>query len=447
MVYREVSVIEVREALRAWLAGKSERAVARQAGVDRKTGRRYVTAAVAAGLLRDGGEGQLTDELIGQVVSVVRPVRPDGHGQGWAELEARREQIVKWVEGDVPVVKIGILLARQGVMVAERTLHRFAAERCGGGKVTTPVDDGPPGGELQIDFGDLGLIPAGDGRRRKLRALVFTACFSRYMFVYLTFSMTLEEVIAGCEEAWQFFSGVFRVVVPDNMSPVVAKADAVNPRLTREWLEYAQARGFATDPARVRHPRDKPRVEAGVKFVQGNFFAGESFLDLADARSKMAGWLGTANTRVHGTTRQVPAVVFTAREAPCLLPAPANRYQVPYWAQVKVHVDYHLLTEPAKMFPQVTHCFADRCAMVAVRDRGRGCDTGPGRAGRARCGIAAGDWQRAGAVPAHRPGRGRGDGGVGVVRGSAGRRPVCSHAAVVRHGPAAVVPVPVDGRS
>jgi hypothetical protein len=177
MVYREVSVIEVREALRAWLAGKSERAVARQAGVDRKTGKRYVAAAVAAGLLRDGGEGQLTDELIGQVVSVVRPVRPDGHGRGWAELEARREQIVKWVEGDVPVVKIGILLARQGVVVAERTLHRFAAERCGGGKVTTPVDDGPPGGELQIDFGDLGLIPAGDGRRRKLRALVFTACF------------------------------------------------------------------------------------------------------------------------------------------------------------------------------------------------------------------------------------------------------------------------------
>ena len=343
MVYREVSVIEIREALRAWLAGKSERAVAVQAGVDRKTSKRYVMAAVAAGLSRDGGEGQLTDELIGQVVSVVRPVRPDGHGQGWAELEARREQIAKWVTGGVPVVKIGILLARQGVVVAERTLHRFAAERCGAaGRVTTPVDDGPPGGELQIDFGDLGLIPAGDGRRRKLRALVFTACFSRYMFVYLTFSMTLEEVIAGCEDAWQFFSGVFRVVVPDNMSPVVASADAVNPRLTREWLEYSQVRGFATDPARVRHPRDKPRVEAGVKFVQGNFFAGESFLDLADARSKMAAWLGVANARVHGTTRQVPAVIFAAQEAPCLLPAPAGRYQVPYWAQVKVHVDYHI---------------------------------------------------------------------------------------------------------
>src|SRR6266516_4772613 len=154
MVFREVSVIEIREALRAWLAGKSERAVAAQAGVDRKTGKRYVTAAVAAGLSHGGGEEQLTDELIGQVVSVVRPVRPDGHGQGWAELEARREQIAKWAESGVPVVKIGILLARRGVVVAERTLHRFAAERCGAGgsKVTTPVDDGPPGGEALCGF-------------------------------------------------------------------------------------------------------------------------------------------------------------------------------------------------------------------------------------------------------------------------------------------------------
>ena len=163
MVFREVSVIEIREALRAWLAGKSERAVAAQAGVDRKTSRRYVRAAVAAGLSREGGEGQLTDELIGQVVSVVRPVRPDGHGQGWAQLEARQEEITAWVKAEVPVVKIGILLGRQGVVVAERTLHRFAAERCGAGgsQVTTPVDDGPPGGELQVDFGYLGLIPAG----------------------------------------------------------------------------------------------------------------------------------------------------------------------------------------------------------------------------------------------------------------------------------------------
>ena len=162
----------------------------------------------------------------------------------------------------MPVVKIGILLARQGVVVAERTLHRFAAERCGagGGKVTTPVDDGPPGSELPVDFGDLGLIPAGEGRRRKLRALVFTACFSRYMFVYLTFSMTLEEVIAGCENAWAFFSGVFRVVVPDCVPRQIIRQQ-VGRRAADGAQRLVHAPGQRAQllvPRRDHHPEPRP---------------------------------------------------------------------------------------------------------------------------------------------------------------------------------------------
>jgi hypothetical protein len=49
--------------------------------VDRKTARRYVEAAVAAGLVRDGGEEQLTHELLGAVVAAVRPARVGGHGR------------------------------------------------------------------------------------------------------------------------------------------------------------------------------------------------------------------------------------------------------------------------------------------------------------------------------------------------------------------------------
>ena len=49
MAFREVSVVEVREVLRAWLSGVGLRTVAEQAGVDRKTARRYVQAAEEAG--------------------------------------------------------------------------------------------------------------------------------------------------------------------------------------------------------------------------------------------------------------------------------------------------------------------------------------------------------------------------------------------------------------
>jgi len=91
-------VTEIREVLRWWLAGAGLRKVAARAGVDRKAARRYVEAAVAAGLARDGGPGQLTDELVGQVAQVVRPVRPGGHGLGWEQLEACRAEIEGQVE-------------------------------------------------------------------------------------------------------------------------------------------------------------------------------------------------------------------------------------------------------------------------------------------------------------------------------------------------------------
>jgi hypothetical protein len=148
MVFREVSVIEIREVLRSWLAGAGLRTVAAQAGVDRKTARRYVEAAVAAGLARDGGTGQLTDELVGQVAEAVRPVRPGGHGQAWDRLEACHTQVQVWVKQGLTVVKIGVLLERQGIAVPYRTLHRFCAERCGYGRAaatTVRVADGEPG--------------------------------------------------------------------------------------------------------------------------------------------------------------------------------------------------------------------------------------------------------------------------------------------------------------
>src|SRR3954466_8979028 len=97
MAFREVSVVQVREALRRWLRGDGERPIATGIGVDRKTARRYIAAAVELGVDRGGGEEQLTDELIGQVVERVRPHRPDGHGDAWRTLLGEEERIKEWV--------------------------------------------------------------------------------------------------------------------------------------------------------------------------------------------------------------------------------------------------------------------------------------------------------------------------------------------------------------
>ena len=259
-----------------------------------------------------------------------------------------------------------------------RTLARFAAAECGfssaRSRVTVPVTDGEPGREVQVDFGYLGMIRDGD-KRRKLHALVFTAVFSRYCFVYLTFSQTTAAVIAGCEAAWAFFGGMFPVLIPDNLSPVVSKADRIDPQWNREWLEYMQARGLACDPARVRSPQDKGRVESGVKFAQRSFFAGEDFSGIGQAQPTAVTWCRQrAGMRVHGTTRQRPAEVFAEAEAPRLLPVPDEPYRVPAWGEAKVQRDFHVRAQNA--FYSVPHG-SDRAAGIGAGRRDAGEDLPP----------------------------------------------------------------------
>ena len=378
MAFREVSVTEIREVLRLWLRGEGLRSIAQLVAADRKTVRRYVEAAQAAGLSRDGGEDQLTDALLGAVVEAVRPARPRGRGAAWERCEAERDRIKAWLDADVPVVKVGDLLARRGVVVPERTLHRFCADELGHGnaKTTVRVADGAPGGEVQVDFGRVGYLVDAQGRRRLVRALIFTAVCSRHMFVWLCHRETLADVIAGCEAAWAFFGGVFRVMIPDNLSPVVAKADATAPRFTDAFVEYAQARGFVIDPARVRHPKDKPRVERTVQYVRGSFFAGEEFCDLAEAQRHADRWcLEVAGMRIHGTIQARPLEVFRAEEQALLLPAPAAPYDLPIYRRAKVHPDHHievaraLYSVPGALIGRHVQVRAD-AALVRISHRG-----------------------------------------------------------------------------
>ena len=247
-------MVQVKEVLRIWLRGQGERPAARSAGVDRKTARRYITAGIEAGLERNGDESQLSEALIGQVCQAVCPVRPDGHGQAWQALLGEEDRIKAWVADGLTVTKAHVLLARRGIDVPYRTMARFAVDRCGAGRpaLTVRVADPEPGMELQVDFGRMGLIRCGE-HRRVCHALIFTACWSRHCFIWLCFSQTTAETITGFESAWGYFGGVFAVVIPDNMSSVVTKADDIAPRINDTFLEYAQSRGFEIDPARVRH--------------------------------------------------------------------------------------------------------------------------------------------------------------------------------------------------
>jgi len=75
------------------------------------------------------------------------------------------------------------------------------------------------------------------------------------MFVWLSFRQTHAAVIEGCEAAWAFFGGIFKVLIPDNRTPVVTNADPVNPTFTVGWLDTLRPAASAQTRRGCAHRR------------------------------------------------------------------------------------------------------------------------------------------------------------------------------------------------
>lgn len=347
MSYRELTMIDVKELLRRWAAGHSNRKIALATGADRATVARYVTVATEMALPRDR---ELDEAEIHEVAQRVQArALPDTSAE-WSAVAAHRERIEEWLGRKRPLRlrKVHTLLVREhGITASYDTLRRFAMREFGWRKKapTIRLDDPPAGQEAQVDFGKMGpMFDPVAGRVRMLWALIITLSFSRYQFVWPTFAQTTEAVCEGLDRAWRFFPGMTATILPDNTKAMIKDPDALSPTLVAAFLDYVQARGIFVDPARVRSPKDKPRVENQVPYVRENWFDGETFADLDDARRSAEQWcLETAGKRIHGTTCQVPREVFETIEQATMLPAPTEPFDVPLWVDdAKVHPDHHI---------------------------------------------------------------------------------------------------------
>jgi transposase len=361
MAYRELKRMEIQEVVRRWQAGEPVRAIARGTGLARATVKKYLRAAQRLGLRANGPpptDAQLVRLVqLGTVVAgPTERARPAA-----ARLEPAREQIERWVRDEhLLLTRVQELLGQQGVPVSYSTLERFVW-RLGlrrAPRSTVRMAPTPPGELAEMDFEKLGmLLNPLTGKRQVVWGLSVVLVYSRHSFLWPLVQQTVEATIEGLEAAWRFFGALPQRLILDNFPAGVAGTDPLNPRPTRAFLEYSQARGLLLDPARIRHPRDKPHVERGVSYARERFWKGGTFADLADARAQAARWcLEVAGQRVHGTTRRLPLVVFQDEERAQLRPYDGVPYDVPLWREVTVHPDHHVSFQYALYSAPSTTC-------------------------------------------------------------------------------------------
>jgi transposase len=217
--------------------------------------------------------------------------------------------------------------------------------------VAIPVETAP-GEVAQVDFVYAGKrYDPERGVLRKTWLFVMVLGHSRHMYCELVFDQKIETWIWLHVQAFEYFGGVPKVVVPDNLKAAVIRAafgvDA-EPVLNRTYRELARHYGFQIDPTPPRAPQKKGKVERGGRYVKGNFLKTLESVDIAKDREALRRWLEViAAKRHHGTTGRPPIEVFEQVERAALIPLPLARYQLVVWKKARLHRDSHVQIDGA----------------------------------------------------------------------------------------------------
>jgi len=331
--------MDIREMLRCLQKGQSDRAVARAVGVDRKTVSKYRSWAREQEIL----EGPLPSlsqlqRLLEETLETPPPP------QNASTVEPYRQMVLKMRRDGVEIAAIHQRLKERGYEGSYSSVYRFVrALEPPEPDVTVRVET-PPGEEAQVDFGCAGTtIDPQTGQPRKTWVFVMTLSWSRHQYVEFVFDQKVETWLRLHRNAFAFFGGVPRRIVPDNLKAAIIRACWNEPEAQQAYRECAEHYDFLIAPCRPRMPQHKGKVEqGGVHYVKRNFLGGREETTIGKANEDVLKWCNTtAGQRIHGTTRERPLDRF-ATEKGILQPLPGTPYDMAVWKQVKVHRDCYL---------------------------------------------------------------------------------------------------------
>lgn len=341
MAGRRCEVTDVREVLRRLRLGEPVRRIARELGLSRNTVAGYHRWARTHGLLT----GELPDAAT--LATLLHPPERARPPVEQSRVAPFREQVVAWRQQGVEGQAIFQLLVEQhGFTGSYSAVKRFLRRLEPKAPRATIRVETAPGEEAQVDFGAAGqFFDPDQGRLRRAWAFVMTLAFSRHQYVEFVFDQTVVTWCRCHRAAFEWFQGVARRVVIDNLKAAIVHAVLYDPEVQRVYRECAEHYSFLIAPCRVRTPEHKGKVEqGGVHYVARNCLAGRAFRDIHEGNAHALRWcLETAGTRVHGTLKQQPLVLFETVERAALLPLPPTPWAPVTWKQVKLHPDCHVV--------------------------------------------------------------------------------------------------------
>lgn len=184
-----------------------------------------------------------------------------------------------------------------------------------------------------------------DGTEQKAEIFVAVLGASNYTFAEATLSQDLPNWIASHQRAFSFFGGVAEILVPDNLKSGVSRPCRYDPDINPTYYAMAKHYGTAIIPARVKKPRDKAKVEAGVLLVERWILAAlrkRKFFSLDELNNAIQDLVDRLNNKKFKKIQGSRKELFESIDKPALKPLPERRYEFANIKLAKVGINYHV---------------------------------------------------------------------------------------------------------
>ena len=178
------------------------------------------------------------------------------------------------------------------------------------------VEDPPMGQQMQVDMGEKWVYKADNITRVKLYLIAFVLSHSRFKYVeWFDRPLTTADVVAAHENAFEYFEGIPEEAVYDQDSLILYSENYGDLIYTHQFASYRLERKFRVYMCRAADPESKGRIENVVGYAKNNFAAHRTFINLEKWNEDCLKWLERrANGKIHGTTKKIPAQVFTVEK-------------------------------------------------------------------------------------------------------------------------------------
>lgn len=343
MANKVITMVEIKQILRLHKEGESLREISNKLGIARKTASKYLAVYKSINIDYEAIIKMSDEEIYEIFINKEKPAKD------------RYEQL----SGDF--ARIGKELMRTGVN-KYLLWEEYKTKRPDGynytqfchhlnnyleSKKLSMHMEHVSGDKMFVDYAGkkLNITNPETGEMRQVEVFVAILGKSQMTYVEATESQKQQDFIKSVENAFWYYGGVPRAVVPDNLKSAVIKSCKYEPKINEEFQKFAYHYSTAILPARSGKPQDKSLVENAVRTIYTRVYAkirDRVFFSITELNEAISEELKKHNNANFQSRNYSRADIFASVESKDLKNLPLTKYEIKEQKTLTVNKNFHI---------------------------------------------------------------------------------------------------------